>query len=104
MLDAAKEVEQFASGKSREDLDRDRLLTLGVIKAIEMIGEAASKVTSDARGQFPDIPWEDIIGMRNRLIHGYYKVDLNRVWTTIIDDIPRLRKQLEEIVTEYWMD
>ena len=104
MLDAVKEVEQFTSGKSRKDLDKDRLLTLGVIKAIEMIGEAASKVTSDVRRQFPDIPWDDIIGMRNRLIHGYYKVDLNRVWTTVIDDIPLLRKQLEEIVTNYWMD
>ncbi len=104
MLDAARDVEQFTQSKTRRDLDKDRLLELGVVKAIELIGEAASKVSPEVRREFSDIPWEDIIGMRNRLIHAYYRIDLNRVWTTITDDVPLLREKLDKIVTEYWMD
>jgi len=55
-------------------------------------------------GNSPDIPWEDIIGMRNRLIHAYYRIDLNRVWDTVTVDIPPLRILLEKIVADYWMD
>lgn len=104
MLDAAKDVVQFAQGKTLRDLDEDRLLELGVLKAIEMIGEAASKISPEVKRLFPDIPWEDIIGMRNRLIHAYFKVDLNRVWVTVTEDIPLLRNQLEKIIADYWMD
>jgi len=104
MLDAARDVEQFTQGKTRRDLDNDRLLELGVVKAIEMIGEAASKVSPEVKHEFSDIPWDDIIRMRNRLIHAYYRIDLNLVWTTITDDIPLLREELDKIVTEYWMD
>ncbi len=77
MLDAAREARSFAAGKSRSDLDADRKLALAIIKDIEIIGEAASKVSQEARESHPAIPWLDIINMRNRLIHAYFDIDLD---------------------------
>lgn len=76
MLDAAREALSFVRGKTREDLDRDRLLVLALVKAIEIIGEAACQVSSETRSQIPEVPWEDIIGMRHRLVHAYFDIDL----------------------------
>jgi uncharacterized protein with HEPN domain len=90
MLDAAREAMEFARGRERGDLDRDRMLVLSLVKCIEIIGEAATKVGEETRVQCPSLPWVDIIGMRNRLIHGYYDIDLNRVWDTVKDDLPPL--------------
>ncbi len=81
MLNAAEEALSFARSKKRNDLDSDRMLTLSIIKAIEMIGEAASKVTDESRNRFPEVPWSGIIAMRNRLIHVYFNIDLDRVGT-----------------------
>ena len=99
MIDAAREALLFAKDKTRHHLSSDRMLTLSLIKSIEMIGEAASTVTDETRAQFPEIPWRDIVGMRNRLIHVYYDIDLDRVWDTITDDLPGLLVQLEKIVS-----
>ena len=71
------------------------MLVLSLVKCIEIIGEAASKVTKDSRDQFPEIPWAVIVAMRNRLIHAYYDVDLDRVWDTLSDDLPPLILSLE---------
>ena len=72
MLDAAREALSFVRGKTRGHLDRDRLLVLALVKAIEIIGEAAYQVSSETRWQIPEVPWEDIIGMRHRLVHAYF--------------------------------
>ena len=71
------------------------MLTLSLIKSIEIVGEAASKVTQETRQAYPEIPWPDIIAMRNRLIHIYFDIDLDRVWDTVTDDIPPLINLLE---------
>jgi len=99
MIDAAREALFFAKDKNRQNLSSDRMLTLSLIKSIEIIGEAASTVTEETRNQYPDIPWRDIVGMRNRLIHVYFDIDLDRVWDTITDDLPGLIAQLEKIAT-----
>jgi uncharacterized protein with HEPN domain len=88
MLDAANEAISVARGRSRSDLDSDWMLTLAPVKSIEIIGEAAARVTPDGRAESPEIPWQDIIGMRNRLIHAYFDIDLDRVWDTVSDDLP----------------
>jgi len=98
MLDAAKEAASFAHDRSREDLNEDRMLTLSLLKSIEMIGEAASKITDESRKVHPEIPWKDIVAMRNRLIHVYFEIDLDRVWDTITDDLPTLIAALEKII------
>jgi uncharacterized protein with HEPN domain len=100
MLDAASEAVSFANGKTREDLEPDRMLTLSIIKAIEMIGEAASKVSTEARQSHPEIPWADIVAMRNRLIHVYFDINLDVVWATITDDLPPLIKNLETVLSQ----
>jgi uncharacterized protein with HEPN domain len=98
MLDAIKEALCFVKGLSREDLEDNRMLTLAIIKELEIIGEAASKLSSEFKADQPHIPWIDIIGMRNRLTHGYFDIDLDRVWDTVLEDLEPLRDELEKIV------
>ncbi len=98
MLDAAREVISFTIDKDRPSLNADRQLALALVKAVEIIGEAAGKVTEDCRQEFPQIPWASIIGMRNRLIHAYFDIDLDILWKTIIEDIPPLISDLEKII------
>ena len=95
MLDAGREAVRFARGKTRDALDRDRVPALALVKLLEIVGEAASRVTAEGQRTSPDIPWRDIVAMRNRLIHGYFDVDLDRVWDTVTDDLPPLLAQLE---------
>lgn len=99
MLDAAKEAMLFIKGRNRNDLDVDRMLVLALVKEIEIIGEAASKVSAEVRLKNADIPWLDIIDMRNHLIHAYYDVDLDIVWDTVTQDISPLIARLEKIVS-----
>ena len=88
MLDAARDAVQFGAGRNSGDLGRDRVLALALVRCIEIIGEAASKVSPEIRAKFPEVPWADIIGMRNRLIHAYFEVDLSRVCDTLTADLP----------------
>ena len=99
MLDAAKEAVSFVQGKQRGDLDKDRKLVLAIVRLVEIIGEAAGHVSREFQEAHPEIPWPVIISMRNRLAHGYFEVDLDRVWDTVQDDLPPLIVQLEKIVS-----
>lgn len=98
MLDAANEALEFVRGKRRSDLDTDRKLVLSLVKELEIIGEAAGKVSAEIRTQYGSIPWQDISGMRNRLIHAYFDIDLDVVWSTITKDLPALKLELEKIL------
>jgi len=95
MRDAAREVLAFTQHRARSDLDGDRMLVLALVKAIEIIGEAAYQLSDDARDELPDIPWNDIIGMRHRLVHAYFDINLDILWQTAQDDIPALLAVLE---------
>ncbi len=99
MLDAIEESFLFTEGKFREDLNNDRMLVLSLIKEIEIIGEAASKISIELKTKYSNIPWIDIIGMRNKLIHGYFEVNLDILWNTVKKDLPELRKQLLTIIS-----
>lgn len=81
MLEAARQVEGFVAGRSRADLDTDAMLTRAVLHAIQEIGEAASRIGSAGRDRMPLVPWTKIVGMRHRLVHGYWDVNLDLVWT-----------------------
>lgn len=98
MLDAVKEALAFTIDMSREDLGNNRMLTLAIIKELEIIGEAASKLTSEFKAGQPHIPWADIVGMRNRLTHGYFDIDLDRVWDTVLEDLKPLCAELENLI------
>ena len=96
MLDFVREAVSFARGRSRSDLDHDRMLALALVKCIEIVGEAAASVSPQARARYATIPWADIIGMRNRLVHAYF--DIDQVWDTTTDDLPPLVTERERIV------
>jgi uncharacterized protein with HEPN domain len=80
MLDAARSAQEFATGRSRGDLATDKMLTFAVVRAIEILGEAASRISAETRLAEPSIPWAEIVAMRNRLIHAYFDVDLDILW------------------------
>jgi uncharacterized protein with HEPN domain len=98
MIDAAHEAVSFMQGKTREDLETDRLLVLGTVKAIEIIGEAARHLSAELCAKHPEIPWHAITGMRNRLVHAYFDIDLDRVQETVEDDLPPLIEALERML------
>lgn len=99
MLSAVNDALQFSKDRSRKDLESDRILALAIIKCIEIVGEAASKVSTECRDKHPEIPWLDIINMRNRMIHAYHDVNLDIVWATIIQDLPALSKDLQKLLS-----
>lgn len=98
MLDHAREAVEMTAGKIREDLARDRKLELSLTRLIEIIGEAASKVSPGFQQNHGELPWPQIISMRHRLIHGYDAVDLNVLWDTVENDLPDLITKLEKIL------
>lgn len=98
MLDIAKEILEFSKGKTRDDLDVDRKLTLSLIHLLEIFGEAANGISPEFKSRFPQIPWKFIIGMRNRLIHGYYDIDLDVIWSTVTEDIPPLEDKIRRTI------
>ncbi len=98
MREAAQEALEIGKDRSPDDLRQDRLRTLALLKAIEIVGEAASRISAEFRAAHSEIPWADIIGMRNRLIHVYFEVDLARVCDTITTDLPPLIAALDGIL------
>jgi len=90
MLEAAEAAVRFTAGKTRADFDPDQMLAFSVLRALEVLGEAASKVSEDKRRKLPAVPWAEIVGMRNWLIHAYYDVNLDIVWRTVQKELPPL--------------
>ena len=98
MLDASREAILFVQEKSRDDLESDRLLSLALVRLLEIICEAASKVSPEKKANLPQIYWKQITGMRNRIAHAYFGIDLDVVWQTIVEDLPLLIAELEKII------
>ncbi len=98
MLDAARKAVSFAHGRTRADLDSDEQLALALVRLLEILGEAAKQVGSATRDAHADIPWKEIAGTRDRLIHGYFNVDLDVVWTIVDSDLPPLVRRLEDLI------
>jgi len=88
----------FVEGCALDDLQRNRMLALSLVKELKIVGEAASKVSDEVRGLAPDIPWPRIVGMRNRLIHAYFEVSSEIVWTTVTARLPGLIASLEHLL------
>ncbi len=100
MLEAANEALSFVQGKTREDLYGSRLLALALTRQIEIIGEAASKVSLERRAAIPGIPWHAVTGIRHRAIHAYFDVDLEVIWSTITLYLPALVRELDNALLE----
>ena len=98
MLDHAREAVELCRGRSRGDLDSDRLFGLAMTRIVEIVGEAAARVSEQTRGQYPQIPWSQIIGARNRLIHGYDQINPDILWDILELDMPSLAEKLNTIL------
>ena len=100
MRDHAHEVVELVRGRSRSDVDSDRLLALALVRLLEIIGEAAGRVPAEEQARRPGIPWPAIVGLRNRLIHGYDDVDYDIVWQIATTDLPLLELELSRSFPE----
>jgi uncharacterized protein with HEPN domain len=100
-LDAARRAVSSTRGWSRATLDLDDLPTLGLIRLLEIIGEAAGSVSLETQQAHPDVPWRSLVGLRNRLIHGYFNVNLDIVWDTVQTDLPGLIRALESVLESF---
>ena len=98
MIYAAEAVGRFIADRSSTDLEHDQMLLFAVVHAIEVIGEAAAKVSDEARASAPSIPWGSIVAMRNRLAHGYFDIDTDIVWETASVEVPGLVPSLRALV------
>jgi len=100
MLDHARRVLLLVGNRTRCDMEADWVAHAALIRQLEVIGEAAARVTDATRTALPNLPWRSIVGMRNRLIHGYDVIDPEAVWRTAIEDIPALIGELERALDE----
>lgn len=98
MIEAIQTAMDFVSGRQPADLDADRMLLFALVRAIETIGEAASKVSEELRHRAPDIPWGLIVSMRNRLIHGYFDIDHEILWKTATVELQALLPRLQGLI------
>lgn len=98
MLNHAREAVAMIVGKGPESLSKERMLELSLIKLVEIIGEAAGRVSQVGQKKYAEIPWREVVNMRNRLVHGYDSVDHAVLWDTIELDLPPLISQLEKIL------
>ncbi|MEM3502530.1 MAG: DUF86 domain-containing protein, partial [Candidatus Bathyarchaeia archaeon] len=91
----------FVEGMGYDDFAKNKRTVYAVIRAVEVIGEAVKKIPKTIRNRHPGIPWKDIAGMRDKLIHEYFGVDLRRVWKTVKEDIPNLKPLFEKILKDF---
>jgi uncharacterized protein with HEPN domain len=91
-------VERFIAGRKRADLETDD--QLAIVKSIEIVGEAAAHVGAAVRAELPEIPWPEVVGMRNHLIHSYFDIDNDRVWDTATKELPKLKAIIDRYLEE----
>lgn len=98
ILIAARRVQEFSAGLTWEQFEQSSLHHYAIMKALETIGEAARKISAETKAAHPEIPWGELIGMRNRLIHEYFRIDLVKVWDVVQNNIPTLITLIEPLV------
>lgn len=97
---AIEMIEKFTINADEKTFKADSMEQSAVIRQFEIIGEAAKNIPTKFRKLYPDVPWLDMCGMRDKLIHEYFGVDLNSVWKTVKNDLPVLKKQIEKILND----
>lgn len=100
MLDAARDAVGFLQNKTRKDLDKDKQLTLSLLKSIEMMGEAASKVSKACQMGCEPIPWDKVIEMKQQVVHAYWDIDRDWIWNTVTNDLPPVIEALNQLLPD----
>lgn len=100
IYDASLEALQFLENKTKEDLENNRMLTLVLIKELEIIGETANNISKECQSRYPNIPWKDMIGMRNRLVHVYFGINYGIVWQTVTENLPILLTEIKTVIEQ----
>lgn len=100
IIDACERISSYTKGKTEKEFAEDQKTVDAVIRNIEVIGEAASKVPQEVRKRIPDVPWNEVVAMRNKVIHEYFDVNIPIVWKTVKNDIPKLKKAISKVVKD----
>jgi uncharacterized protein with HEPN domain len=100
MIEAANAISRFVAGRSRADLDGDLMLLFALVRAVEVFGEAAAKVSGTLKAASSGVPWLEIVATRNRLIHAYFDIDRNIHWTAATEEIPALVPSLRALIQD----
>jgi len=100
MIDAGRSARRFIEKRERSCLDTDQMLLFALVRAVEIIGEAASRTTTETQAATPTIPWAAIVSMRNRLIHAYFDIDRDILWKTVTEEVPALIARLKELLPQ----
>lgn len=98
IMEMIADIRDFTKGMSYEDLDDDRKTLFAVIRCLEVLGEAVKKIPENIKNEYPEIPWQEIAGMRDKLIHEYFGVDIETIWDTIQEDLSPLQEAIEKII------
>lgn len=98
VLEAARKAVALTAGMTRSDLDDDDVRALAIVHLVEIVGEASKGVSAELRSSHPDVPWNQMAATRDRLVHGYYSVDLDIVWQIVTSDLPPVVKAIERII------
>ncbi len=101
ILDAMQKAEALLEDVTYDQFEADFRINFAVIRALEIVGEATKRLPPSLRQQYPAIPWRDMAGMRDRIIHGYDTVDLRIVWNVVRRDIPQIKSQMQQVLNDY---
>ena len=100
ILESISDIKEFTAGMTQESFSKDKKTIKAVVRSLEVIGEAAGKIPQQIRDGYPEVSWQEIIGMRNRLIHEYFGIDLDIIWQTIEEDLKPLEVVVQSIVDD----
>ncbi len=98
IADALDSVARFTRGRQRRDLDSDEMLTFALVHALQIVGEAAARLSAETKAASPGVPWANLIGMRHRLVHAYFDIDHDILWSTAVEAAPALATQIADVL------
>lgn len=101
IADSIKEIEEFTKGMSLGDFKKDKKTINAVIRSLEIMGEAAKKIPNDMRKKYPDVPWKEMAGIRDKLIHEYHGVDLEIIWKVVKEELPPVKPNIAKLLNEF---